>query len=217
MVKHFSYGKPFLEINAQVLKRYAACKDEDDVKACEKRWLEKIEKEWKDSRNGAAIEEDDWAGGNLNRRDLVDSDDDDGSDDSQKGKDGEADEEEEGGVSVTPYQPGIPEPSDEDDEEEMAELRRKVLASKPFSNPSVKTKPDGGRVSKPPAAPPSDESDAESDVSGIADDSAFDNIIDATPMTDRTGIQAKQRPQGKDTRGITASFSRTEVSAPKNR
>lgn len=200
-----------------MLKRYAACKDEEEVKECEKRWLSKIEKEWKDSRSGDGAEGDVWEGGNLNMREVVDSDDsdEDDSDDEGNEKDEKADEAD-GGVTLPTYQPDIPE-SEDDDEEEMIELRKRVLASKPFSNPSTNTKAQPERVPRPPAAPPSDDSDAESDVSGIADDSAFDNIIDATPVTDRTGIQAKQRLKGPVGKGMSVSFSRTDVEAPKRR
>ncbi|KAL9009332.1 MAG: hypothetical protein Q9173_005629 [Seirophora scorigena] len=213
VLKHFSYGKPFLEINAQVLKRYAACKDEVEVKGCEKRWLEKIEKEWKDSRDGGGGEAggDAWAAGNMNTRETLDSDDDEES--------GDAEEDEEagagGGVTITSHHPNIP-VSDDDDEEEMIELRRRVLASKPFSNPSTNAgnKPQPERTSRPTAAAPSDDdSEAESDVSAIADDTAFDSIIDATPVTDRTGIQAKQRMKGNAASSVT--FSRTEGGAPR--
>lgn len=213
VLQHFSYGKPFLEINAQVLKRYKACKDEEEVKECEKRWLEKIEQEWKASRSGEGDEDDLWKGGNLNRRETIDSEEEeDGSGDSEDNPDDQVDGDE-GGVSVTPYQLEIPE-SEDDDEEEMIELRKRVLASKPFSNPSTDTKPQLETISRP-LAPPIEDSDAESDVSGIEDNSAFDNIIDATPVTDRSGIQAKQRLNSRPSKINSVSFSRTDVAAPK--
>lgn len=196
------------------MKRYAACKDEAEVKECEKRWLAKIEKEWKASRNGDTGERDVWEGGNLNRREVVDSDGEDEDSDDEDAATEEKTDEGDGGVTLPSYQPEIPE-SDDDDEEEMIELRRRVLASKPFSNPSIDTKAQPERISRPPVAPLSDDSDAESDVSGIADDSAFDNIIDATPVTDRTGIQAKQRPKASAGKVMSVSFSRTDVEAPK--
>ncbi|KAL8932497.1 MAG: hypothetical protein Q9216_006810 [Gyalolechia sp. 2 TL-2023] len=213
VLQHFSYGKPFLEINAQVLKRYKACKNEDEIKECEKRWLEKIEKEWKDSRNGAGDEGDIWETGNLNRRETIDSDDDeDGSEDSEGNQDDKVDGDD-GGVSVTPYQLDIP-GSEDDDEEEMAELRKRVLASKPFSNPSSDTRPQPEKISRP-CPPPVDDSDAESNVSGIEDNSAFDNIIDATPVTDRAGLRAKQGMKSRVSKTNSVSFSRTDIAAPK--
>ncbi|KAL8858363.1 MAG: hypothetical protein Q9178_005044 [Gyalolechia marmorata] len=215
VLQHFSYGTPFLEINAQVLKRYAACRDEEEVKECEKRWLEKIEKEYKDSRDISGFEGDAWDGGNMNRREVLNSDDDksDGDDGSENQNDEEADGE--GGVSVIAHSLDIPESGDDDDEQQMAELRRKVLASKPFSNPASDRKSAPQRMS-PPSAPDhaesSDDAEAGSDVD---DNTAFDNIIDATPVTDRTGIQAKQRLKNKNTQAISASFSREKVSALK--
>lgn len=212
VLQHFSYGKPFLEINAQVLKRYKACKNEEEVKECEKKWLEKIEQEWKTSRSGGCDEEDIWKGGNLNRREIMDSDDEeDGSEGSENNADDQVDGDE-GGVSITPYQLEFPE-SEGDDEEEMMELRKRVLASKPFSNPKIDTRSQPETISKP-LAPPIEDSDAESDVSGI-DNSAFDNIIDATPITDQSGIQAKQRLTSRPSKTNSVSFSRTDIAAPK--
>ncbi|KAL8668583.1 MAG: hypothetical protein Q9168_006793 [Polycauliona sp. 1 TL-2023] len=212
VLQHFSYGKPFLEINAQVLKRYAACKTGEEVKECENRWLEKIEREYKDSRDGAGVEGDVWEGGNTNRREILDSDDEDSEDDDGSGND--KDEKAEGGVSVTPYSLDMPESEDEDDEQEMAELRRKVLASKPFSNPSSDQKPAPQRMS-PPAPSHMESSDDAESGSDVDDNTAFDNIIDATPVTDRTGIQARQRLKENNPRETSATFSREQVSAPK--
>lgn len=209
-MKHFSYGAPFLEINAQVLRRYAACAGEEEVREAEKRWLEKIEKEWNDSRNNNGGEQGDiWEGGNLNRREMIEDD----SEDSEGEKQDVADEGD-GGVTLPSYQPEIPASSDDNDEEEMIELRKRVLASKPFSNPSTDTKPQPERIPHPTGGARPEDSDAESD---FADDSAFDNIINATSATDRTGIQAKQRPKGNTGKGISVSFSRTQVDAPKQR
>ncbi|KAL8932221.1 MAG: hypothetical protein Q9211_006450 [Gyalolechia sp. 1 TL-2023] len=213
VLQHFSYGKPFLEINAQVLKRYRACKDEEEVKECEKRWLDKIEKEWNDSRNGGGDEADIWEGGNLNRRELIDSDDDEDDGEVSEGSQDDRVDGDAGGVSVTPYQLEIPE-SENDDEEEMIELRKRVLASKPFTNPSTDTRPQPEKISRP-LAPPIDDSDAESDVSCIADDSAFDNIISATPVTDRMGIQTKQGMKNRVSKTNSVSFSRADIAAPK--
>lgn len=213
VLQHFSYGRPFLEINAQVLKRYAACKDEQEVKECEKRWLEKIEREYKSSRDGAGVEGDAWEGGNMNRRDVLDSDDEDNDDDDGSEKDRDEKAEGEGGVSVQTYSLDLPDSGDEDDEQAMAELRRKVLASKPFSNPSSEQKPGPQRISPPAPGHVESSDDAESG-SDVGDNTAFDNIIDATPITDRTGIQAKQRLKNHNPPKISASFSREQVSAP---
>lgn len=204
VLQHFSYGEPFLEINSQILKRYAACANEEEVKKAEETWLAKIEREYSESRveksQGA---EDPWAGGNINRRQDLKSDvDDDSSDHDSDGQD------EAHGA------PLMPEEEDED-EEEMAELRRKVLASKPFAKPSIQEstlKPtiDDAITSKPRI--PSLGSNAESGSSD-EDFEEFDNIVNATPVTDRTGILAKQRQKRPE--NSNASFSRTTLEAPK--
>lgn len=194
-----------------MFKRYAACKDEDEVKKVEASWLEKIEREYKDSREekGATLTEDAWKGGNLNRHEPADSEaeEDEGEQD-ENGTDADEDDEADGF-----QQPELPEMSD--DEEEMAELRRKVLNSKPFASdprPAMQiTKPE--EETRPPSDPSNDESDASSS-SGPQDDADFDNIINATPVTDRTGINAKQREKRLDR--ATASFSRTLVGARQN-
>ncbi|KAF7197311.1 Ribosome biogenesis protein TSR3 [Pseudocercospora fuligena] len=158
----FSYGQSFLDINEEVLAKYAACKDEEEVKKCEEAWLAQIENEWREDREAREDNKDDaWAGGNMNRRgprpvqgnDL----------DSEEGSDEEEDDDDSDASSLGGIQLGGPRPGekvlvhgntedgegdddeerdpydlppDDDDEEEMAELRRRVLASKPFSNPS---------------------------------------------------------------------------------
>ena len=205
VLKHFRYGQPFLEINSQLLKRYAACSDEEDVKKTEQHWLEKIEREYSEKRaeGGASSVDDMWEVGNTNRQELSDSEEENEGDNSL----GE-DEEEEG----IPRQNGVPLdfPAEEtDDEEEMAELRRKVLASKPFRTSTEEERPAPETVVR---NEPSAESDAESG-SDVSNHDDFDNIINATPVTDRTGILAHQRLRSLDQ--ASASFSRTVVSAPK--
>lgn len=215
MLQHFPYGKPFLEINAQLLKRYAACSSEEEIKKAEEAWLTKIEREYSESRVTKAGEsvEDVWAGGNLNRREVMNSDDED---EQNEGTSDEEDEEEE-------FQQGValdlPPDEDDDAEEEMAELRRKVLNSKVFRDePTEDLTPDVGHSMKPMGSagkvlttePPALDSDAES---GSEEDYGdFDQIANATPVTDRTGITARERQKKLET--ASASFSRTVVSAP---
>lgn len=205
VLQHFSYGQPFLDINSQLLKRYAACRDEAEIKKAEQTWLEKIEREYSESRVGKDdnTDGDAWAGGNVNRRDILDSDDSEG----ERG-----DDKEEFSLGN-----GVPlglseEEEEEDDEEEMAELRRKVLASRPFSNPAA-DEPSKVSSSQPAQEQPSlQESDAESGTdNGEYDD--FDQIANSTPVTDRTGINARERQKRLDI--ASASFMRTVVPAPK--
>lgn len=204
VLAHFSYGEPFLEINAQILKRYAACSTEEEVKKAEEDWLAKIEREYSERREDVdgTEKEDAWEGGNMNRRPVVDSDDED-EDDSDAPN---SEDREEGGVEVAADPLAVS--RDEDDEEVMAELRRRVLASKPFSNPSKEVKKPPERIAR--TMPVDSDSESGSDV---GDNDAFDNIFDATPVTDRTGINAKQRLR-KDAEASVV-FSRSMVDAPK--
>lgn len=210
VLKHFSYGEPFLEINSQLLKRYSACKDEEEVKNAEKAWLAKIEKEYVESRaEGEDIDKDDfWKGGNLNRLPTVNSDDSDDSEKSTQIEDDDEDDNDSGGVEVERDLLNLS--SESDDEEEMAEIRRRILQSKPFSNPNQSSKPEPEKIARPNPIPvdSDDESGSEMD-----DNSAFDNIIDATPVTDRTGIQAKQRL--KNEKIASATFTREVAGASK--
>jgi len=218
VLKHFSYGDAFLEINSKLLKRYAACANEEEVKKAEEEWLAKIEKEYADSRAARDAEgaDDMWTVGNTNRIDVPDSDEEDDEDKDGEEKDKDDEEEDEDEAEKDPYAISDDE---EDDEEQMAEIRRKILNSKPFQNPSSEferdAKPQPVRIERPPEQHLPVDSDAESGsaISDDEDDEAFDRIINATPVTDRTGIIAKQRQKGKDT--FSASFSRTVMSAPK--
>lgn len=219
MLKPFRYGDAFLEINSKLLKRYAACATEEEVKKTEEEWLAKIEAEYAANRDVGA--DDMWTVGNTNRQ-VVDSDSDEGSDEEdeegnkkkkdQNGSDDEEEEEED----KDPFAIS----DDSEDEAQMAEIRQKILNSKSFQNPSVDDddhptkQPE--KVSRPEDQPVlREDSDAESGSAGSEDedDEAFDNIINATPVTDRTGIIASSRRKGKET--ISASFSRTVVDAPK--
>lgn len=229
VLKHFSYGEPFLEINSQLLKRYAACANAEEVKRAEAAWLEKIEREYAASRATADENgiEDAWSGGNVNHLGPAipssDEDDDDDDEDANPKKHGDSEEadendedkDEQGGVQINRDLLNLPfSPSSSDEEEQMADLRRRVLQSKPFSNPNSCSKPNSTSKSSPQKIPRPEpqsqfrkhiplasfsDSDSESESSSRndgedeGDDAAFDKIIEATPLTDRLGIGAKQR------------------------
>ena len=223
VLSHFAYGQSFLDINSSILKRYAACADEADIKKTEEAWMARLEKEYADSRaeGDDGPETDIWKGGNTNHRAPISSEDEDEEDDEDEegGEDGEGVD----GIYLGKKPPKpVEEPEDEkdpfdisdddDDEEEMAELRRRVLASKPFSDPSdpAQKKPPE-KISRP--VPLKEDSEVEPD-SDNGDDDEFDNIIDATPVTDRTGINAKERAKSSEPLA-SATFSRSVVGAPK--
>lgn len=205
VLKHFSYGEAFIDINEQLLKRYAACSSEEDIKRTEEEWLAKIEREYNESRaeREAGGADDMWKRGNTNHRGITNSDDENENEDDDNENEQEEDDDRD------PYAIS----DDSDDEEEMAEIRRKILNSKSFQNPQQENKPQPETIARPEPLPV--DSDAESGSAGSEDEEAFDNIINATPVTDRTGIMAKQQRKGKDNDIVTASFSRTVVSAPK--
>jgi pre-rRNA-processing protein TSR3 len=113
----------------------------------------------------------------------------------------------------------LPPSEDEEEAAEMAEIRRKILASKPFAESVAETKVhkptpvesakvEGMQTTEPPAV----DSDAESgSVEDEYDD--FDQIANATPVTDKTGLAARER--AKKLELASATFSRTSISAPK--
>lgn len=212
VLQHFPYGEPFLEINSQLLKRYAACNSEEEIRKAEENWLSKLEREYSESRTeqNTSSKDDAWARGNYNRRDFAYSDEEAGSDEEDSGS-----EFEQGARLPLP-------PDEEDDEEEMAEIRRKILASKPFaedkSSQSTITKHGQNYEAKSDAIPKTElltqESDAESG-SGSENYDDFDQIANATPVTDRTGLAARQRE--KKLENTSVSFSRSFIPAPKQR
>ena len=231
----FSYGQSFLDINEAVFKRYAACKDEEEVKKAEEVWLAKIENEWKQDRQEREENVDDaWRGGNMNRRQL-DADEDEDGEEGSGDEDDDSDASSMGGIQLGGPKPGdLPPTGSEDDEEEdpydlppsddeeeMAELRRRVLASKVFTKPAKEAEPiEEGRkaperIQKPePTVPVDSDAESGSDI-GVGDDDEFDNIMNAAPITDRAGISAAQRKKAMEKEGkLSATFSRSVISAP---
>ncbi|KAJ8122907.1 hypothetical protein O1611_g9722 [Lasiodiplodia mahajangana] len=91
---------------------------------------------------------------------------------------------------------------DEDGDAQMAEIRRKILASKPFADPEdldKKPKPQAIPAPRPQRyevdldmQPDSDNGDSDADA-----DDTFDNIINATPITDRTGLAKLEKERTK--------------------
>ncbi|KAH8174841.1 putative fer4-like domain in RNase L inhibitor, RLI domain-containing protein [Sarocladium implicatum] len=227
----FSYGQSFLDINASILKRYAACTDEEDIKRTEAEWMERLEREYAESREEGG---DMWTSGNTNRRQVVSSDEED--------EDEEGDDNDEEGSVDGIYlgkrpQKSTEEPeeeekdryalSDDSDSDDMAEIRRRVLASKTFANTSDEKKEPPTDLKQPTtttlhnsrryqvdedAQPDSDNGSDGSDGSENDDDD-FDNIIEATPVTDRIGLAKLEKERAQAAR-TTKSFSSNSVSAP---
>lgn len=220
----FSYGQAFLDINEEVFSWYEKCADAEEVKAAEEKWLRKIQDEYEGAKEMKEAGGTNWGGGNMNRRrGLVEVGDGEGEEsgeegvkidvDQEKGSgDDSGDEEQDGEEEEGEQDPyGLP-PEDSDDEEEMAELRRRVLASKPFSNPTTDEKQRPETIKSPePVLRHDSDAESGSDIGG-EDDDDFDNIMNAQPVTDRTGITAKQRQKQQDQ--LSATFSRAILSAP---
>ncbi|XEV06636.1 hypothetical protein FSHL1_011923 [Fusarium sambucinum] len=222
----FSYGPSFLEINSTLLKRYAACADEAEMKKTEEEWMEQLEREYAESREEG--NDDMWTSGNTNRRRMEPSDDD--SDDDEDDS-----EEEEGsvdGIYLGKKPPKVdPEEEegdkdryaisdDSDDEDAMAEIRRKVLASKTFSNPNEQEDKKPATIPNPHQQQQqfkpntSVQPDSDNERSGSDDDDdEFDNIIEATPVTDRIGLAKLEKERSQATR-TTRTFSSNAVGAP---
>jgi pre-rRNA-processing protein TSR3 len=190
----FSYGPSFLDINEEVLERYATCETDEEVKRVEEEWLAKIEKEYTDRRADRTANGEDHLLGDAASEDVD--------------KEGGADGDEEDSGSRDPYEL----PPESDNEEEMAELRRRVLQSKPFSSKDEsdeRRQPE--KVARPPSPRPSaqrqdsddkDRNDDDDEASGsdVDDglDDDFDNVMKRGPVTDRIGIAAKQQARARD-------------------
>ncbi|KAI1030528.1 hypothetical protein LB503_012207 [Fusarium chuoi] len=229
----FSYGPSFLEINHSLLKRYAACADEAEIKKTEEEWMEQLEKEYAESREEG--NDDMWTSGNTNRRRIQSSDEDDDDDDEEY----DSDEEEEGSVDgiYLGKKPPKAQPEEEeeekdryaisddsDDEDAMAEIRRKVLASKTFTNPNQQDDKKPVTIPNPhqhqqqfkpntSVQPDSDNERSGSEDDDDDDDNEFDNIIEATPVTDRIGLAKLEKERNQATI-TTRTFSSNAVGAP---
>ena len=227
----FSYGKEFLEINSTLLKKYAACEDEEGVKRTEKEWMERLEREYKESREEDGSN-DIWV--NTNRRGPAESDDEEEEDGSEE-VDSEREASDADGIYLGTKPQPLPQPtqkdpfdiseSEGDDDAEMEAIRRKILASKPFASvgdaAASDVRGDGQRkapetIPRPKAqqqyAP---DSDAEPDSDNGSEDDDFDNIIAATPVTDRLGLSKLEKERARATGSASRSFSSAAVAAPR--
>ncbi|KAI5859956.1 DUF367-domain-containing protein [Durotheca rogersii] len=245
VMRPFNYGESFIEINSKLLKKYAACADEDAVIKTEKEWLERLEREHAESRENAD-DDDLWKGGNVNRRAVIDSDDEeDGSDGDEdesgnKEEDGDDDDDTDGiylGKKPTQWpKPGedvkdeekeghdkdsLDVSEDGDNDAEMEEIRRKILASKPFAHSDdADRKPKAQTIPLPQSQRYKVDSDIEPDSDNRNsgddddDDDDFDNIIDATPITDRIGL-ARLEKERSQAHVISRTFTSGGTSAPK--
>jgi pre-rRNA-processing protein TSR3 len=94
----------------------------------------------------------------------------------------------------------------------MAELRRRVLNSKPFAasgETDDKKAPERIVLSSSPPAPEKDNipdiKDESESGSENEEDDEFDNIIKAAPVPDRSGIAAMEKIRNRE-QGASATF-----------
>ncbi|KAK6349897.1 ribosome biogenesis protein tsr3 [Orbilia brochopaga] len=218
ILQPFTWGHAFLEINEELLDRYAACQDAVEVKEAETTWLDELEKSYQNKRsadNGNG-EDDMWSKGNQNRRrSLPESDDEDDDDDGQEDDDDE-DEEEMPAINLPGNQRNYDLPPSDDESDDMAEIRQRILNSKPFTNPESNQKPTVNTQNSGVAGDQDEErSGNEDDSQGDSEDEDED-IYDAKPVTEPKDPDVKpaRRKQRQGKKGFTASFSCTEVAAP---
>ncbi|PHH58964.1 hypothetical protein CDD81_4053 [Ophiocordyceps australis] len=154
VLEPFAYGSAFLQINAAILDRYAACTDAADIKKTESEWMARLQCEYTKSRE--YNDDDIWMSGNTNRMPMAMSDD-DGDGDGNDNDDAQSHHSDtrDGiylgkgplGTRPTPSLPTLDhalphylastdQDQEQDDDALMQDIRRRVLASKSFSSPT---------------------------------------------------------------------------------
>lgn len=204
VLEPFGWGQGFLDINDEVLEKYAACKDADEIKKAETDWLAMLEQEYNKKKERKLKKE---TPDGL----LVESDEDD---ENELDNDQEEEEEERDRFELT---------SESDDEEEMAELRRKVLNSRPFQSlggeqddrkkPETISIDNTQPVDKPvpeiqtnhQITPNNDHDDDNDDDDDDSDNADFDHLIKAAPVPDRSGIAAIEKAKQRE-KGVSAKY-----------
>ncbi|KAF3906350.1 hypothetical protein ABW20_dc0104076 [Dactylellina cionopaga] len=215
----FTWGHAFLEINEDLLDKYAACEDADGVKEAETNWLEQLEKTYQNKRSADAESsvDDIWSKGNQNRRySLPPSDSEEGEgeevvEDGTGHANGNENEEDMPTVNLPGIQRNYDIPLSDDESDDMAEIRQKILNSKPFANPVLEPKAVGNSNGQEMIDENSDNGD---DDSQKGEDE--DEIYDAQPVAGLKdqNIKPARRKKRQGKKGFMASFSMAELSAP---
>ncbi|EWC45552.1 hypothetical protein DRE_05410 [Drechslerella stenobrocha 248] len=203
----FTWGHAFFEINEELLDKYAACKDADEVKQTEVSWLDQLEESYQKKKSGTLNggEDDIWSKGNQNRRySLPSSDDEDGSE-AADGQDGESEKADESIITIPGKQRNYDLPPSDDESDDMEEIRQRILNSKPFANPVSDHAPSAHAQDNGTTCEGSD------DEGSSQRDSDEGDIYDAEPATEQKGTtKPRRRGQRAAKQGFTASFSLTE-------
>ncbi|KAF3216250.1 ribosome bioproteinsis protein tsr3 [Orbilia oligospora] len=208
----FSWGHAFIEINEDLLEKYAGCEDAEGVKAAETEWLSQLEESYKNRKGGdtEGADHDVWATGNQNRRySLPPSESEEDDEEEDEGAEGEDNR------KINPpiaKQRNYDLPPSDDDEDDMEEIRQKILNSKPFANPTSEQKPSNNGQDRIPENSQED-SDKEDDSEKDSDE---EGIYDAEPIAQPqdSNIRPARRKQRQGKKGFTASFSMAELAAP---
>jgi len=254
----FAYGSEFLRMNGSLLRRYAACGDEAAIKQTQKEWEEKLEREYADSRALADDGDPWAAGNTNHRTwpdsdqehqeddgNSEAEDDDSGSNESMHSSHAHREDdsiylgikppsadlaEHETGKVAPSGSSSLPVESEdeEDDDGQLEDIRRKILASKPFENLGDTTERGEPRAKssqpqimqvdtriQPDSDNEPDSDDTSRDEDDEDDDDLFDRIIEATPITDRMGLSRLEKERVLARSNITKTFSSAAVAAPK--
>lgn len=199
VAEHFDYIYTFLEINQDLFEAYAECGSAEEVKAMQERYLALAEEEKAEISAEKASTNDPWAQGNLNRRParnlllrrLHDTEEEDDADQEE----GAADLD--GGVNI-----GDVAGLRDEEEDELAAIRNLTLKSKAFEDDGDKVVPQ--TISRPAQLVRLSDSDEESDVNkSEGEDDDFDRLMNVAPVTDRIGLQAKERARIQNVKPIT--------------
>ena len=239
ILEPFSYGAAFMDINGELLQRYAACEDAEAVTRAEEQWIQLLEKEYADSRAGDGLRI-----GNLNtgrdweeadhdkdqdrgrdkakakaRDDGGDEDEDEGEDenedededeDNDENEDEDEDKDEEGREGGRARNGQLPPTDDEDEDEYREYLRQKVLSSRAFAEPPPRVGTAATAASGKCGGGNPHDSDSDTHY-GSDDGRDDDRIVDAIPAVQEQD-RFKRDPTGET---ISVVFSRHNISAPK--
>lgn len=91
LLRNFSWGPTFLEINRELIEVYQACTDSESVEKAQNEWMLKLEEEVRQRKERGATD-DVWMMGNVNRQQQSDDDESDADSDAQSEDESDADD-----------------------------------------------------------------------------------------------------------------------------
>ncbi|GAO49003.1 DUF367-domain-containing protein [Saitoella complicata NRRL Y-17804] len=179
LLDNFSWGHAFFEVNGALLEKYRECGDAEDVKRVQEEWLEGLDKEYKDRREG---KEEAWETGNMNRGQnanagMLPPSDSEEEDESEEEEEVEYDHW--GNVKLGNTAPEDDEDSeelefdDEPDAEDDYETLKQAKNAREWENPNRKRQEESDDEEDD-----SEEEDSEDESDGEYDD----DVVDAVPV-----------------------------------